>query len=131
MLTEQTIATMASINDDRPTWPAGWDCPHNRSTRLLGDAREHGDVREHTMTIAPTRTQQRPWSTLRTNSQVQANSPFQINPQIGNRRIQIPNFVRASLGRSSLRSTLNPSMTVLPIRLSHPPAGSVISIELP
>jgi len=29
------------MNDDRPTWPAGWDCPHSRPARLLRDAREH------------------------------------------------------------------------------------------
>jgi hypothetical protein len=48
------------------------------------------------------RTQQMSWCTLRSNSQVQADSPCQINPQIGNRGILTPNFVRASLRRSEV-----------------------------
>jgi hypothetical protein len=78
------------------------------------------------------RTQQLSWSTLHSHSHIETDSPLQINSQIGNRGALTPNFIRASLDRSNPRSTLNPGTKVLlPIRLSHPQAGSVASTELP
>ena len=104
-------------------------CRHNRSM-CLADSMVTSRCSRRTSTIPADMKSTEPLRPSVLCSQ--ADSPRQINPQIGNRRIVGPNFIRASLGRSSRKGTLNPSTTVpLTIRLSHPQAGSVASTKLP